>query len=247
MNDRLKAALDHVQAEDELKVRTLEFLSRVRFGSEKSRRLPYRRMMAAAACFAALMFGASGYYLYFQPVFAISVDVNPSVELEINRLDRVISAEAYNEDGYVLLSSLDIRYRDYKEALEQILDSGNIQSYLAQDQPVEVTISGNNEKKSKEMLDHVTAYTAAYQNVHCGCVSADEVSAAHASGMSFGKYRAFLELQALDPKVTPADVQELTMCQIWDRIDTLSGDSQGGHGHGHGGGHGAGHGRGGHN
>ena len=246
MNDKLKAALDHVQAEDELKIRTLEFLSRMRFDSAASRKLSYRRLTAAVACVAMLLFGGSGYYLCFQQAFAISVDVNPSVELGINRLERVISVEAYNEDGDTLLASLDVRYLDYREALEQILDGGNMQGYLAQDQPVEVTVVGSNEKKSREMLDNLTRYTAAYQNVHCACASQDEVSAAHASGMSFGKYRVFLELQALDPQVRPEDVQELSMCQIWDRISALSGEEeggrQGGHGHGHGSGHGGGHG-----
>lgn len=232
MNDRLKITFDQIRAEEELKVRTLKFLSEKFYNSGKTKAFPYRRLMAAAACFVMLLFGGSGYYMCFQQAFVLSVDVNPSVELGINRLDKVISVEAYNEDGYALLSSLDVRYLDYREALEQILEDGNQKGYMAQDQPVAVTIFGKDEKKSQQVLEDLTVYTSSYQNIHCGCASSDVVSAAHASGMSFGKYQAFLQLQALEPELTPDDVRELTMCQIWDRIDTLEGKSQN-HDHGH--------------
>ena len=41
--------------------------------------------------------------------------------------------------------------------------------------------------------------------------------------MSVGKYRAFLELQALDPSVTAEEVQSMSMREIRDRIAALSG------------------------
>lgn len=232
MNDRLKITFDQIRAEEELKTHTLKFLAEKCYHAGKPKPLPYRRIMAAAACLVMLLFGTSSYYICFQQAFAISVDVNPSVELGINRLDKVISVEAYNEDGYALLSTLDIRYLDYREALEQILEDGNRKGYMTQYQPVAVTIFGKDEKKSQKILEDLTVYTSSYQNVHCGCASLDVVTAAHASGMSFGKYQAFLQLQALEPQLTPDDVRELTMCQIWDRIDTLEGNSQN-HDHDH--------------
>ena len=36
--------------------------------------------------------------------------------------------------------------------------------------------------------------------------------------ISIGKYRAFLELQALDPSVTPEEVQKMTMREIRERM-----------------------------
>ena len=50
-------------------------------------------------------------------------------------------------------------------------------------------------------------------------------AAAHAVGLSCGKYRAYLELHELDPSVTPADIQGMTMREIRDRIAALSGSS----------------------
>ena len=45
-----------------------------------------------------------GGYSYIQtPVSYVSIDVNPSVELTLNRVDRVISATAFNGDGEAVL------------------------------------------------------------------------------------------------------------------------------------------------
>ena len=55
-------------------------------------------------------------------------------------------------------------------------------------------------------------------------------------GLSWGKYQAFLALQALDPSVTPQEVRDMSMREIRDRLEELSG-SQGagaGAGRGHG-------------
>ena len=65
------------------------------------------------------------------------------------------------------------------------------------------------------------------RNAYCYCAHPDEVEAAHAAGLSYGKYQAFLELQALDPTITVEEVQDMTMREIRDRIDALSGDSEG--------------------
>lgn len=65
--------------------------------------------------------------------------------------------------------------------------------------------------------------------------------------LSCGKYRAFLELQLLDPDITPEAVQNMTMREIRELINSLSVNSgtdtssyrNQGHGHhGHGGGRG---------
>mgnify|MGYP003623770069 CR=1 FL=1 len=39
------------------------------------------------------------YHYCGQPATYISLDVNPSIEITVNRLDKVMSAAAYNENG----------------------------------------------------------------------------------------------------------------------------------------------------
>ena len=47
----------------------------------------------------------------------------------------------------------------------------------------------------------------------------DDVKEAHSVGLSFGKYRAFLELQKVNPDITIDDVKGLTMRQVRDLIN----------------------------
>ena len=48
---------------------------------------------------------------------------------------------------------------------------------------------------------------------------------AHEAGLSYGKYKACLELQGIEPAIRPDEIQGMTMREIRDLIDTLSGNS----------------------
>lgn len=63
-----------------------------------------------------------GSWLYFTPTAAISIDINPSIELEVNRFGRVLSVTGYNDDGRVLADSLPIKHLGYADAAEQVQD-----------------------------------------------------------------------------------------------------------------------------
>ena len=161
----------------------------------------------------------------------------------------MVSVDTYNEDGYALMSTIDVYNLDYEKALEMILADQGMQEYIVQNQLIAVTVCGRNEDKNNEVMDEVAACTSSYHNVHCSSGNFQEAAAAHEAGISCGKYKAFLELQALDPDITIEDIQGLTMRQIWDKIEELSDNTDGkirsqssdGCGGGHHAGHGSGH------
>lgn len=192
-------------------------------GRRLRRRLGARRrtVAAAAACLLVLL-GAGGYYTLLVPVSAISVDVNPSLELSLNRLDRVISVQGYNPEGEALASSLDVAFQPYTQALETILSSETVSAYLAADGTVSITVACRDPDKSAQLLSAAQACAQGAGRVYCHEGSGAEVEAAHHAGMSVGKYRAFLELQALDPSITAEEVQAMSMKEIRARIAALS-------------------------
>ena len=72
---------------------------------------------AAAAAFVVL---SAGSWAYASPYTYISIDVNPSVEFTVNRFNRVLSAEAVNEDAEEIFRqvSLDeLRNKPIEEAI----------------------------------------------------------------------------------------------------------------------------------
>ena len=221
--EKLKAAFDQVRAEEELKERTKEYLSEKVYARKKKRTSPLRNFAAAAAC--AL---AGGSYLYFTPTAYISVDVNPSLELGINRFDRIVSVTGYNEDGKALADSLDLKYMDYSDALEALLADQDMEVYLSDNADVVLTVAGKSENQSSQILETVESCASSHENVHCHSGDTEEIHHAHNAGLSFGKYQAYLTLKGLDPSVTLEEIQDMTMSQIRELIQEYSQeDSQG--------------------
>lgn len=247
MRDELKNALDKVTADDALKQSTRAFLARQTgdFGAAKARPRTARRLTAAFACLALVLLGGTGWWAYFSPTCAISIDINPSVELGVNRFDRVISVEGIGDDGEVLAETLDVRFLDCADALNSLLTNPTVAGYLAADEVLSIAVAGEDEAQADAILAQAQTCTTGTKNVYCHAASTDEIAQAHICGLSFGKYQAFQVLQSLDPSVTPEDVQGLTMREIRDRIAALSGETPStGHGAGQGNGAGAGQGQG---
>lgn len=220
MNDKIKEAFDQVRAEDALKDNTKAYIFKKTHGYQRARAVNYKHLAAALACIVLLLVG--GQRLYFAPTVEISIDINPSIELGINRFNRIISLKSYNDDGERLIDSLDIKFMDYTEAVNQIIESEDVASLLSNDEVLTIAVIGSDNAQSKEILSNIQACTSGKNNTYCYYAHSEEVEAAHEAGLSYGKYRAYLELQKLDPSVTVDDIQTMTMREIRDRIDELS-------------------------
>lgn len=250
MHDQLKHALDQIHAQEELKRSTEEYvLAKMRTQPIK-RSVPMHRWGVALACFAVVLVGVGGYQVYFTPTSAISIDVNPSMELAINRFDRVVGVQTYGDDiPWEEMPKLE--YLDYTDAVEQLLAWDAMSPYLQEEDMMSISVIGADTQQQDEMLSRIESCTQGH-NVTCHAGNAELVEDAHHAGMSFGKYQVFLELQALDPTITVEDVQDLTMRELRDRLADLmqtsdgqadvesSGYGYGGQGH-HGQHHGNGH------
>ena len=168
-----------------------------------------------------LLLGAYG--LYVTPTAAISIDINPSIELNVNRFDRVISVTAYNADGEQLAESLDITNMDSADAIDQIMENEQIESLLSQEAAMTISVVGSDDVQTSRLLENMERRTSRMENVYCYRMQPEEVQAAHEAGLSYGKYRA---LHRLSPNGTTEDVRSMSMREIRDRIDALSADPQ---------------------
>lgn len=223
MNKQWKEAFDQIHAEDRLKDHTMEYLSRKVYCKRQQHFSVFRGFAAAAACLALLFLGGS--WLYFTPDAFISIDINPSLELGINRFDKVVSVEGWNEDGNDLADSLDLKYMDYSDAIETLLADQSIKDYLSQDGLMDLTVACENTSRHDEIMENVETCTSGHSNIHCHSGDTQELHEAHEEGLSFGKYRAFLKLKELDPSVTEDDIRDLSMKEIHDLIEEHSNSS----------------------
>lgn len=249
--EEIRAAFDRVRADRALKERTLAAVAART--SPRARRTRVRRMAAALASFLLVLLGAGGYLVYFTPTAAVSLEGESGLALSVNRFDRVIGVSSYGGAEEALTEGL--TNLDCARAVEQVLSGGVLGSGT---EPVELTVTGDDPDQSQELLERVSACAAHYENVHCSSGSSEEAAQAQAAGLPLGKYRLFVELQALDPSVTVEDVQGMTMSELRQRladaqsavgqteggtnVDTGTGGSGNGYGYGH---HGQGYGYGG--
>lgn len=242
---RIRAAFDTVHADEGLKQRTRDYLARTVYGEKRHSRSIRRAVPVLAICF--LVLCLSGAWLYFTPTAYISVDINPSLELGVNRFDRIVSVDAYNTDGQSLTEELNLKYLDYRDALEQLVNDSEIAVYL-QDGVLSLTVAGESEEQCGEIYQAMEDCAAGRRNIRCHTGSSESVAEAHSHGMSVGKYQAYLVLRELDPDITAEEVQGMTMREIdqliWSyaqeedgtpaAIPEASGSGYGGHGYGHG-------------
>lgn len=233
--EKLKAAFDQVHAGDALKSNTKNYLFEHVYKKGHVPRTFLRRFAVSAAC-SLLVFLSGGSYLFFTPTAFISVDVNPSLELGINRFDRVVSITGYNEDGQNLADNLSIKYLNYAEALKNLLADEEMEVYLADNADVVLTVAGDNESQSSEILQNVESSMSEHENVYCHSSNTEELHHAHDAGLSFGKYQSWEILQDLDAGISLEEIQDMTMTEIRDLIwkysqekfqeNPMSGDSE---------------------
>lgn len=221
MNDLLKQALDQVQAEQALKEKTRTFLYEKTNGYSTARTVPYRPLLSAAACLL-LLLCLGMWKAYFTPVSVISIDINPSLELELNRFDRVLSVQGYNEDGQALAQTLDVRFLNYQDAMEQILSSQMVTDCLERNELLSIAVVDDDAQRQQTLLAGVQSCAAGHGQAHCYAADGQQLEDARHAGLSYGKYQAYLELLALDPDITLQQVQGMTMREIRERIAALS-------------------------
>ncbi len=265
--NRIHNALSGIHAEEDLKLKTKEVLFEkiARSESSKTRKFSAARFAIAAVCLAILVVAGGGYRLYSVPVYAISIDVNPSLELGVNRFDRVVRVTGYNDDGNELARNIDVKNMNYTDAINALLSSETLEEYSQNGADVVVAVSGGSEQKNSEMVTAVEGCHHGNMRLYCYGSDSEMVEEAHENGLSLGKYRAYLELKQYDPDITVEDIRDMPMYEIRNMIRELSGGQyvqsdeatetgcgQGqvgagygyGHGYGYGGGNGSGNGNG---
>lgn len=189
--------------------------------SIEERKYNLKAIYATAACFVLLLLGSlGGYQLYFAEAALISVDINPSIELRLNRFERVTSTTSYNADGEKVLSALDLQGKKYDEALAILFQSDALQPYLENNDYLGIAVFGNDAIKAR--IEAQTQSYAEHYRLQLSCQRADAetVAAAHEHGMTPGRYLAFLELQELDPNANIEDYNSCGLGQIRREIES---------------------------
>ena len=134
----------------------------------------------------------------------------------INRLNRVVSVKGFNEDGEILAKKLDIRFMDYREALNSIMQTQKITELLDSGGLMSLCVVGRSRNKTQEMkiLSTLEEKTKTSLNTYCHYADFKEVKEAHHQGLSYGKYKALMQLKKNYPEIQPENFRNIPMKDI---------------------------------
>lgn len=221
MDNRMKEAFDQIHASQELKERTRRQVFQAMEAQRKPARAVWKPVCALAACLLVVVLGLGGWKVYFTPTSVISIDINPSLEVDVNRLGRVIGLHGYNQDGEEFVATLDVLHQDYQTAVDEILTSDTIVDCLDRGEFLSVSVVELSGNQGEEITTYVSNCTSGHHNVSCSTISSDEAQEAHHVGLSYGKYQIYTLIAAYDPDFTPEEANEMTMRELRDLLDSL--------------------------
>lgn len=125
---------------------------------------PRRRSGARAliaACLALALAGGAGGVVYQQAyavASVVSLDVNPSVKLEVNRMEKVISAEPMNGDGEQILAGMELKGTPAGVAVNAIIGSLLRQGYVDElANSILITVEDENIQRGQSLQQTLTA------------------------------------------------------------------------------------------
>lgn len=121
-----------------------------------------KHLTGLAACFMACIFLSTGVYAYCTPYSYVSVDINPSLSLSLNRFERVIEVNPLTEDAVDFIKDTkSLKNQNIDAALSEIIKTASDKGYIDEETEDEIVVivSAKNPKQEKK-LEETVAKTA---------------------------------------------------------------------------------------
>ncbi len=145
-----------VKTTDELQIGTVIYMN----NEARSTAFYLKKAIPMVAAVFVMAFLGIGVYSWTIPVQYINIDINPSVELVINRYDRIIQFNPLNDDGEKLLKSVDLQLKKYEKGVNAVIESAKDLGYLEDEGDVLISVSSSNselrQKTQAEIEEKVT-------------------------------------------------------------------------------------------
>lgn len=174
------------------------------------------RIAAIAACLALVACLIGGAVDFLRPVAYVGIDVNPSVELTLNRFDIVVGTHALNDDGQRALDEAPCMWRPFDDAARDL--DGAMRAIAGEGAVVEVSIDCDNEGRYAALAAQSNNCFGCNGEAHCNRTSAEERQAAHDSGMGVAKYRAYQALQEAGVNISAEECASMNMRELRDLL-----------------------------
>lgn len=146
----------------------------------------------------------------------VGIDVNPSVELMLNRFDIVVGTHALNDDGQRALDEASCMWRPFDNAARDL--DGAMRAIAGEGAVAEVSIDCDNENRYAALAAQSNNCFGCKGEAHCNRTNAEERQAAHNLGMGVAKYRAYQALQEAGIDIPTEECASMSMRELRDLL-----------------------------
>ncbi|SFP36452.1 hypothetical protein SAMN05216343_106129 [Oscillibacter sp. PC13] len=119
--------------------------------ARSTKRLAMLASMAACLCMMAL----ASWKFMLTPYGTIRMQINPDVQIHINRMNYVIGLEGLNKDGEALIKGYRYSWKKDDEASDDLTDKAMDMGYLKDGGTIRLTVDSRNEKWRQETEDRI--------------------------------------------------------------------------------------------
>lgn len=239
--------LDKIKAEEYLTDNTKLFL-REKLTESESKNQKYRALSkhrfflfdtkkrtAFSGAIVAVIILISGYLIYQRPVAYVSMDINPSIEMELNLIDRVVGINIFNEDSVKMMEGESVLNLKSQKAIEVIIVKACELGYVNNDGSSVVSIMAitDNEKRSVKLNNQLSNSIQislkkrnAFATSFSGTSGIEARIHAEKMGVSVGKYKLIKALENIDPSIKAEDYKNMKISEILDIADELANENE---------------------
>lgn len=229
--------LDKVKASDDLKNKTLQAII-----YRKTKKphiiivLPITLLFCLTILLAINLFSSNGIMPNDPKIESysyVSIDINPSLELQLDKKDMVINIVTYNEDAMLLVNAVDMNGLNAQEAILRIINNENTAKYI-KNGFLQISVYSENEKHSKNLEMAIQdSLSKTLEEAQYGCSSSSKYNYEEASlhHMSFGKYQVIDRILGIDNTYTIEELQNFNMLELKRIYENSSGESLSGKHH----------------
>lgn len=195
----------------------------------------YIKYIALAASVCLVVFS---YFMFSQvylpgTVFAyVDVDINPSIELTVDKNIQVIDTKPLNDDAKALLDELQLKKLSLKEAVAEVVKESEKLGYIRTDKENAILVSASlakeenkgtdGEKALNTALDNIDKETVNFDNKEIETevvkVSPENREQAVKNNMSMGRYALYNKIKQDDAALT---IDEAKVSRVYDMLEKL--------------------------
>ena len=190
-------------------------------------------MIALLICACSL--GAAG--LYFEEYESVYIDTNPSVELVLNRFERIHKIVYHNEDARKAFANVELKGLRAEDGMGAVIDALSTQGYVTEDTEICISTSSKKNADTQKLLEKMTekaqkqaknnGYTV---NISNEKLSKQEIEQAKEQGISPAKLKRIQAIRALDPSYTEEQLAEMDINTLTKLYKDLSREQKRGNG-----------------